>query len=101
MKQTLSKYIDNNIIDEYANKKSRDGYSLDVSDIPKHDIENFLSYLFEHDEVMEELVLDRMQDLIDEELPLAECKDKYEQGYFPKQDQSNGEIYWAKMRIVA
>jgi hypothetical protein len=42
-----------------------------------------------------------MQDLIDEELPLAECKDKYEQGYFPKQDQSNGEIYWAKMRIVA
>lgn len=94
MKRTIAKYIENSLIDEYADKKGRDGYSLEVYDLPKHEIDNFLTFLFEHDEGLREHILDRMQDLLDSQLPIAECKEKLSKGYVPLQDQTNGEIFW-------
>jgi len=94
MKKILSNYIEHSIIDEYADKNHFDGYSLHINDLPKNEIENFLSMLFDHDEVTKDLILDRMHELIDSQLPIKECKDKYEQGYVPVQDRNNGEIFW-------
>jgi hypothetical protein len=94
MKRIIASYLENSLIDEYANKKDRDGYSLEIYDLPKTEIDNFLTFLFEHDEILHERILDRMQELLDAQLPIKECKDKLSKGYIPLQDQSNGEIFW-------
>ncbi len=99
MNKILSSYIDTNIIDENANKKSRDGYVLDIQELNEHDIDNFLTFLFKNDEALKELILDHMQELIDERLPIVECQDKYDAGYWPIQDRNNGEIFW-KLRGI-
>lgn len=97
----IRKYIERILISEHAYKSFAAGYSLDVTDLPKNEIENFLDILFEQDYHTRDLILDRMQDLINERLPFVECQDRYEAGYVPIQDQSNGEINWIARRGAA
>ena len=72
MKPTIQKYIDRCVIDEYANKDYLNGFHLDVTDMSKHDQNNFLDLLMNQDDVLRELVLDRMQELINERLNAVE-----------------------------
>jgi len=88
-------YIDTCVLDEHAYKSFNYGYSLDVADIPKNDLENFLDFLFENDPATRELILERMQTLIEERLPIFECKHRYRAGYVPRVDHVNGEVTWA------
>ena len=97
----IRKYIERNLIDEYAYKSFKNGFSLDVCDLPEHDINNFLDLLFKHDYHTRDLILNRMQELIDERLPLAECQAKYDAGLVPVQDQINGEVNWILRRGAA
>ena len=92
----LNKYIEVNIIDEYATKNILNGYELNVSDLPANELSNLIDKLVTDDEVTKDFILDRIQDLIDERLPLIEMQDRYEAGYRPTQDQGNGEITWIK-----
>lgn len=87
-------YIDICVLDEHACKSVNYGYSLDVAAIPKHDLSNLLDFLFENDPATRELIMDRMQSLIEERLPMFECKDRYGKGYVPRVDQINGEVTW-------
>ena len=90
----IKSYINICVLDEHAYKSFSNGYSLDVADIPKHDLQSFLDFLFDNDPATRELVLDRMQSLIDQQLPVYECKDRYGKGYVPHVDQINGEVTW-------
>ena len=98
MHNNIKSHIDLCLLDEYAYKSFNYGYSLHVSDLPKNELENFLDLLFEHDPVTRELITDRMQELIDERLPIYECQHRYNQGYVPAQDRTNGEINWVPAR---
>jgi hypothetical protein len=73
----LNKYIDNSIINEYADKDPNFGYSLDVTEIPKHEQSNFLEMIIEHDQIFREKILDRMQELINSRLSEVESLNKY------------------------
>lgn len=97
----IKKYIERNLIDEYAYKSLKHGYSLDICDLPPNEISHFLDILFKHDYHTRDLILDRMQDLINERLPFAECQAKYDAGLVPIQDQVNGEVNWIVRRGVA
>lgn len=87
-------YIDICVLDEHACKSVNYGYSLDVADIPENDLQNFLDFLFENDAATRELIMERMQSLIEERIPMFECKDRYGKGYVPRVDQINGEVTW-------
>jgi hypothetical protein len=97
----IRKYIDLNLIDEYAYKSLRNGYSLDVCDIPANEIAHFLDILFKHDFHTRDLILDRMQDLINDRIQMVECQAKYDSGLIPVQDQVNGEVNWVARRGAA
>jgi|SRR5882724_394248 len=98
MTNNINSYIDHNIIDEHAFKSFRIGYSLDVSEMPSHDLENFLDFLLQHDPVTKEIVLERMQVLVDSRLPIKECEARYSAGYVPSIDHINGETMWTAKR---
>lgn len=72
----LNSYIDRCIIDEYADRDLKAGYSLDVDDIPKHDFDNFLNMLMEEDTSVRDYVRWSMQKLIDARLPEVESQDR-------------------------
>lgn len=91
----LNSYIDNNIIREYA-KKTRDGYSLFVSDLDNHEKENLIDILFEHDPATKEFLLSRIEELIEERIPWVETEDNYEKGLTPIHDNQTGEVMWVR-----
>ncbi len=93
MRSYVDKYIDSTIIRENAVKTS-DGYIVDIDSIDEKEQENLLSVLFQHDPATKDLILDRMQQLIDERIPLVECSDKYEAGLRPIHDSVNGDVRW-------
>ena len=93
MDKYLKSYIDSNIIREYA-YRSKDGYYLDVSDVPSPEQENLLDLVFNKDPIIKELILDRLQDLINERIPYVECADNYAKGLKPSHDQNTGEVKW-------
>jgi hypothetical protein len=97
----IRNYIEKVLINEHAYKSFNNGYSLDVADLPANELDNFLDMLFKHDYHTRDLILDRMQDLINERLPLLECQDKYAAGLVPVQDRINGEINWIARRGAA
>lgn len=98
MTKNLNSYIDHCIIDEYAFKSFRFGFSLDASEIPQHDFDNFLDYLVKHDPATREIIEERMQVLINGRLSIMECESRYDKGYIPLTDQINGETLWVEKR---
>lgn len=71
----LQTYIDRLLIDEYASKNFRDGhYSLDIDDIPQHDLDNFLDVLMAEDTTLRDLVRFQMQRLINARLDVLQLR---------------------------
>lgn len=87
----INKYIDLCIIDEYANKDYRNGFSLDVETLPKVEIENLLSVLLDDDTEMRDTVLTLMQKMINERLDEVESKSRSNH-YSTRLDRINGEL---------
>lgn len=75
----IDKYIDRNILDEYAEKPFLNGYTLDVIDIPKNELSNLIELLLQRDPALREIVLDYVQEKIDERLPEFESDRRYHQ----------------------
>lgn len=75
--KNLNSYIDHCIIEEYADRNLKNGYSLDVDDLPKHDFDNFLNMLMEEDTSVRDYVRCSMQKMIDARLPEVESKARY------------------------
>ncbi len=98
MNTIIQSHINLCLLDEYAYKSVNYGYSLHVSDLPDNEVENFLDLLFKHDPATREFIVNRMQDLIDEQMPLYECRHRYKSGFVPVQDRTNGEINWVPGR---
>ena len=96
MNKILSKYIHNIIIDEHADKEAQDGYSFNISDLPIYEVYNFLDMLLKYDPSTREIILDRMQELVESELPNKESVDRYDAGFVPRIDPTNGETIWEK-----
>ena len=94
MNNSIQKYIDHNLISEYADKDFINGYTLDDSDLRQHEQLNFLDFLFAHDEAVKEYILNHMQELIDLRLRRVELEDGYDSGLKPIIDQNNGELTW-------
>jgi hypothetical protein len=94
MNMNLKKYINLCLIDDYADKDFKNGFSLCVSSLPDKELNNFLEIMVKHDPIMKELILDRMQELIDEHMPEREAKYKYDSGLKPRVDPINGEVIW-------
>lgn len=95
---TVEKYIDNTVISEHAYKSFKYGFSLDITALPKHDLENFVDFMFEHDEAFREAILDKLQEHIDHRLPLYECAYKYSSGLVPRINATNGETFWVNQQ---
>ena len=87
--QRIEKYIDNCLIDEYADKSN---YTLDVSDLPQNELDNFLDQLMSADTEVRDLVLYKMQQLIDSRLPEVELKDRQDKGIKTFKDRTTGEV---------
>ena|ERR1700685_165321 len=92
----LSRYINSCIIDEYAEKGHPDGYYLDVTKLPAHEINDFLNALMENDGAAREMILDRMQELVDSAIPFVESRDNFDAGFIPMHDPMTGEVSWIK-----
>ena len=97
MDDYLTCYIDNNIIREYA-EKSLKNYHLQVCDLPINEQFNLLQVMFEHDENVEELILDRMQDLINNRIDEVRQKDNYNKDLKPIFDSTSNECEWIPNR---
>ena len=76
----LNQYIDLMLIDEYADKDILCKYSLAIEEIPSLEKQNFLHELLKHDEILNELIDERMQVLIDKRLEEMESKDRDSMG---------------------
>lgn len=85
----INKYIDRELIEEHATD-----FILDVDNLPKNTQENFLDILIKHDPIMRDIVLDRMQQVVNQRLEVAEQEDKYFKGYEPIEDNQTGETIW-------
>lgn len=96
--KNLITYIDRCLIDEYAIKCFKKGYSLDIDALPKHEISNFLNRLMEHDTSVRDYVLYQMQELINERLPIVEAEHRYDAGYGATIDQQTGETIFLPRR---
>lgn len=91
MTMTVNQYIDLCLIDEYADKDHVNGFALDLDDLPKHEIDNFLDVLMEDDTAVRDLILSHMQKLIDERLPERERDTRWIDGFTTYTDQQTGE----------
>jgi|GEM_PF-2140544 len=78
--KSLNTYIDACILDEYAAKSFNEGYSLDVDSLPEHEVTNFLDRLMQEDTGIRELVMLKMQEMIDARLPEYESQDRFDRG---------------------
>ena len=76
----LNKYIDTCIIDEYATKSFSEGFSLDIDDVPQHEVSNFLDELMKRDTDVRDYVLNSMQQLINKRLSECESEERYDSG---------------------
>jgi len=74
--KALDSYIDACLIDEYADKDLRKGYSLDVDSLPDHEISNLLDRCMQEDTYIRDFVLSQMQDMINSRLPICEDNDR-------------------------
>lgn len=95
MNKYLLSYIENSIIREHAHK-DRDGYHLEAKEISEHDLNGFLQVLFDNDPITKELILDRMNDLIEEHISDVESQDRYH-GLTQYKDRVNGETRYAQI----
>lgn len=77
MESYLRQYIDSNIVREYLNR-TKDGYSLDISELTDHDRQSLALLLLTHDPIARERIEDRMHDLIQERLQYIESCDNAE-----------------------
>lgn len=93
MNKKLTSYIDKNIISQHA-YKSRDGYSLQVCDLEENEKLHLLERMLKHDSLTSELLLDRMQDLINERIPFVEARENISRGLRPIHDSQTGEVSW-------
>lgn len=73
----IDHYIDLNILDEYADKPFFHGYSLDVSDIPSHELSNLIELLVQRDPAMREIIVGYVQQKIDARIPDFEADHRY------------------------
>lgn len=78
----INRFIDRCLIDEYADKKSKDGYSLDVDDLPKKEIKDLVDILLDEDTDTRDTVLFQIQKLINERLPIVESDDREWRKYY-------------------
>lgn len=92
MNRETERYIDM-IIHENA---MEDGfsYNLMVNDLTKFEQDGLVTYLLNKDPESREIMLDRVQDLINERIDLLYCEDKYQAGKKPLIDKINGETRW-------
>jgi hypothetical protein len=95
MNKQLSSYIDHNVIQEHG-CKTRDGYALQVCDLDEHEKAHLLDRMFKYDPAAIDLLLDRMQDLINERLPFIDARENVSQGLRPIHDGQTGEVTWVK-----
>ena len=91
-KMKLEQYIDLCLIDEYADKSFAHGYSLDLDNLPDHEVENFLDHLMKNDTAVREYVRIKMQEYIDARLPECEAEDRRHAGISLRY-RSNGDTY--------
>jgi hypothetical protein len=93
MNTYLKKYIDNQIIREYANKDLK-YYSCQLVDVPQHEQETLIDIIAVHDAGFREAILDYVQSLINERVMIVENEDRFSEGYRAKQDPITGEQNW-------
>lgn len=93
MDKELDRYVDNEIIREFANKIGN-SYVVDIDGIETTLQKQFLDLLFEKDPVTKNIVLDRLQEVVDERIPWVESEDHYGQGLRPLLDAQTGEVIW-------
>lgn len=89
MTKSVTAYIDETI----RSHRTKD-YELSIKNLPIIDQINILDFLFLRDKDTRELILERMQDLIEYRLPFVETEDKYEAGLKPRHDSQTGEVIW-------
>jgi|ERR1700678_2014253 len=94
MNITINKYIETCLINEYADKDFHSGYSLDIHNIPEYELSNFLSFLIKKDNTIRDLILERMQELINDRLYRIEYLDRRNSGYMPTHNKQTGEVKW-------
>lgn len=78
--KSLNSYIDACLIDEYADKDLSEGYTLDIDNLPSHEVSNFLDRCMQEDTAIRDFVLNTMQKMIDARLPDFESQDRFQRG---------------------
>jgi hypothetical protein len=69
-------------------------YSMDIDDLVRADCIAFIDRLLEYDTLTDEMLRDRMQELINERLSWVETEDNYARGLRPIHDSTTGEVSW-------
>lgn len=92
MNRETERYIDMIIRDNA--KEDGFSYSLMIDDLSKFEQDGLVTYLLSKDPESREMILERVQDLINERIDLIYCEDKYQAGKRPIVDRINGETRW-------
>ena len=75
------RFLDLCVIDEYATKDFRDGWSLDADNIPRCDIETLVNLLMQEDTAVRDTIMSHIQTLIDERIRDREVNERYAAGF--------------------
>jgi hypothetical protein len=84
------------VIRDYAFKDFREGYQLEVLDLPPKEQDNLLNALSNLDQDFRLEMLAYAQKIIDSRIGIVESEDRYEEGFRPIQDCNTGELIWSK-----
>jgi hypothetical protein len=91
----VEKYIDLCLIDEYADKDFKNGYTLDIDSLPDSERANFLDKLMKEDTNIRDFVLYHMQKIINDRLKEKEAMDRFDAGITLTRT-FNGDYYLSK-----
>ncbi len=89
IKKYINLFLSHNIVKDYNGNDT-----IEIDSLTAQERLYFFEFAIQKDEILKELILDRLQCLIDENLPLIEAQKKYDSGLRPLHDAVNGEVTW-------
>lgn len=92
MQNSTARYIDSLIRNNAT--CDNDGYHLFVDDLDNNNCEEAIRNLLNFDKETQNIIKDRIQELINERIDIIYAKDQYDIGKRPFIDNQNGEVSW-------
>jgi len=89
VRRYISLFLEDHIVKDYNGDDT-----IEIDSLTTQERRDFFECAVKQDQILNELILDRLQALLDENLPIISSQKKYDAGFIPLHDAVNGEVMW-------